>query len=219
MSTIESLYTRSRDTPSDINEHIETLYQYASTARTVLELGTRGGVSSVAFLKGLGDQNAEGRSLTMVDIQDCSSVVDELHEAAFELQHPLKITFLHGDDLDVIPTLDQKFDLVFIDTFHCGIHLIRELELVKEKCLDCIIMHDTTIDGDTSEMVRLGYEEIHYGGMMSKYGCSLDECKLGLKWAIGKFISANPMWQVLMEYTNNNGLTILKRVYFDSFGD
>jgi hypothetical protein len=38
--------------PSDINEHLPTLYKYACECDSILELGVRGCVSSWAFLMG-----------------------------------------------------------------------------------------------------------------------------------------------------------------------
>ena len=43
-------YRIARDTPSDINEHIEVLKNLADSVKHVTEMGTRTGVSTRAFL-------------------------------------------------------------------------------------------------------------------------------------------------------------------------
>jgi hypothetical protein len=50
---IERAYNILCDTPSDINEHLPTLYKYATECGSILELGVRGCISSWALLNGL----------------------------------------------------------------------------------------------------------------------------------------------------------------------
>jgi hypothetical protein len=52
---LETKYLLMCNTPSDINEHIPTLYEYSKTCESVLELGVRSGVSTFAFIKGLSE--------------------------------------------------------------------------------------------------------------------------------------------------------------------
>jgi len=49
---IELEYLKAKNTPSDINEHLEVLYNYASKCESVTELGVRSVVATWAFLKG-----------------------------------------------------------------------------------------------------------------------------------------------------------------------
>ena len=49
MDSIKQKYFQLCDTPSDINEHLPTLFEYTKKCSSVLELGVRGCVSSYAF--------------------------------------------------------------------------------------------------------------------------------------------------------------------------
>jgi hypothetical protein len=43
---------------SDINEHLPTLYKYASECESIIELGVRGVISTYAFIYGLLSNNS-----------------------------------------------------------------------------------------------------------------------------------------------------------------
>ena len=45
MEAVKNRYTRLCATKSDINEHLPTLYRYATQCERIVELGIRGGVS------------------------------------------------------------------------------------------------------------------------------------------------------------------------------
>jgi hypothetical protein len=96
----------------------------------------------------------------------------------------------------VANTLDleiEETDLLFIDTLHNYNQLKGELELHGNKARKYIIFHDTT----TFEWIGESYEN------------KMDE--KGLWYAIEEFLETNPHWEILERFTNNNGLTILKR--------
>ena len=61
---METIYKRLCEEPSDINEHLPILRQYASHCARVCELGVRGCVSAVALAQGLADSS----SCTMEDM-------------------------------------------------------------------------------------------------------------------------------------------------------
>ena len=92
----------------DMAPHIRTLTRLAREAKTVVEWGVRGGVSTWAILDGLPE---DGR-LYSVDIVDC--VVPP------RVSNDPRWTFIVGDDLD--PVVQMKLpmtaDMVFIDTSH-----------------------------------------------------------------------------------------------------
>src|SRR5678810_372588 len=72
-------------TQSDIQHHLGLLFSLAHG--NVLELGTRGGVSTVALLAGV---ELRGGHVWSVDIEDCSGVLPP---------HP-QWTFVQGDSRD-----------------------------------------------------------------------------------------------------------------------
>ena len=124
-------------TPSDIFLHLPRFVQLVRTmdAQHVIELGTRTGVSTVAWLYGL--EQTAGR-LTSVD-------VDERPDIGFH-EH---WEFIQGSDVDpaVVSQLDEA-DIVFIDTSHLYDHTLQELRiyrhLVREGGL--IVLHDTMLE-------------------------------------------------------------------------
>jgi len=73
-------------------------------------------------------------------------------------------------------------------------------------------MHDTEVDGIHGEYLRETYFYGCVDALSNKIGIPVDEIKLGLKPAIHEFLEENKNWVVHAYFTNNNGLTILKRV-------
>jgi predicted O-methyltransferase YrrM len=118
-------------TPSDIQHHLGLLFSLAKG--NVLELGTRGGVSTAALLAGV---ELPGGRVWSVDIEDCSAVA---------AGHPLW-TFTQGsstsvtvrDDVAFVDYIDgdgddntgtREFDLILIDTEHTYEQAAAELAL------------------------------------------------------------------------------------------
>lgn len=91
--------------PSDIQHHLP--YLYSKAKGNVVELGTRGGVSTVALVAGV---EKRGGHVWSIDTADCSAV------AAGHAQW----TFLQYDsrDADVPIMVDTPIDLLLIDTEH-----------------------------------------------------------------------------------------------------
>lgn len=81
----------------------------------------------------------------------------------------------------------EKTDLLFIDTLHTYAQAKKEL-LQADRVDKYILMHDTEIFGATGE-----------GGGK------------GLTLAIIEFLRRTKKWQIHKHFSNNNGLTILKR--------
>jgi hypothetical protein len=94
---------------------------------------------------------------------------------------------LHIDDtrkVEIEPT-----DLLFVDSLHIYEQVKTELELHANKAKKYIVFHDTTSYADNGE----------FGGK-------------GIWPAIQEFIDSHSEWQLVERRTNNNGLTVLKRV-------
>ena len=87
-------------------------------------------------------------------------------------------------------TLDiEKTDLLFIDTLHTYGQLNRELEIHNSKVNKFMILHDT-----------------------ETFGLNGENGEVGLWPAVEEFLNMNLNWVLEKRYTNNNGLTILKRI-------
>ena len=93
--------------------------------------------------------------------------------------------YLQANDLHI---QIEPTDLLFIDTYHTGEQLEQELRLHADKAKKYIILHDTTTWG-----------QLGHGGVK------------GLNYAVTDFLNRNTNWTTEKVYTNNNGLTILRR--------
>lgn len=129
-------YHRLVNTPSDINEHLPTFCELVEIthAQHVIELGTRSGVSTIAWLYAL---EQTGGRLTSVDIDERPDIGDHDHW-----------TFIQGDDIDpdVFTQLDPA-DIVFVDTSHLYDHTLAELNIYRwlVKPGGLIVCHDTEL--------------------------------------------------------------------------
>lgn len=121
----------------DMAPHIETLINHAARVKTIVEFGTRGGVSTWAFLDGL---PSDGQ-MWSVDIDDC--VVPP------RVSSDPRWTFIVGDDMseEVHQRLPKHADLVFIDTSHTYYHTVGELEFARSLMPERILCHDAEWPG------------------------------------------------------------------------
>ena len=188
---------------SDINEHLITLYTYAKDCETIIECGVRGCVSSWAFAAGLLDNNKPIKNILLNDIEACN--IDEFLKVTQNTS--LIVNYKWCSDLDL--QVETNVDMVFIDTFHVYGQLKRELEKFSKVTNKYIIMHDTTVDEIYGECIRCGWNAEIFS---SKTGFPVEEINKGLGPAIDEFLLLNPEWTLHKKYTNNNGLTILKKI-------
>ena len=128
---INQIYKKLCHIPSDINEHLPTLKQYASECRVIVELGMRDGVSTWALLA--------GKPKEMVSIDIIFPKVDiDLYKIT--RAEGIEYYFWLGSSLEVkIPC-----DLLFVDTIHTYDQLSKELKLWGNHVEKYIILHDTT---------------------------------------------------------------------------
>lgn len=228
MDIISNKFNSICSTPSDINEHLGTLFLYATNCDSILECGVRGCVSSWALTYGLlmssvtreGETKVDTDSdtipplksvkrLTLNDIEPCN--VKMLLALTKNLN--INIDCQWKSDLEIEVT--ENYDMVFIDTFHVYGQLKRELDKFSKVTNKYIIMHDTTIDEYYGELRRQYTNKKEYMYKIHEYSrklsMSVEEVELGLGKAITDFLSNNPEWYLLEKYTNNNGLTILSK--------
>lgn len=186
---------------SDINEHLPTLYNYSLMCNHITECGVRSLVSSYAFGYGLiGKQNSK---LIQVDPEKSPE-----HSLFKVLCEEYKIENVFYNESDLTCPLEQT-DLLFIDTWHVYGQLKRELARWNKYVNKYIIMHDTTVDEIYGETLRSGWNPVEQS---KKYNMPIYEITHGLWAAVEEFLRDNKEWQIDFRYTNNNGLTILKRV-------
>jgi hypothetical protein len=187
MSPLEAIYNQRCQTPSDINEHLPTLKKYAEECEHITEMGVRWVVSTFAFMMG------NPKTLISYDYNDAPGI-----SVAYELagMHGIDFKFERADTRNL--TIEET-DFLFIDTLHHYDQLKIELELHGNKAQKYIGFHDTTLFESVGEIYT-----------NDPNAANKEEGK-GLWKAIEEFLSVNPQWELHERYTNNNGLTILKR--------
>jgi predicted O-methyltransferase YrrM len=157
--TLAEWYAELCATPSDIYLHLPRFVQMVEEldAMHVVELGTRSGVSTVAWLHAL---ERTGGRLTSVDLDPAPDIGEWPHWR-----------FIRGDDLDpavVKACSDPAPDIVFIDTSHHYRHTCQELAVYRwvVKPGGLIVCHDTMLPvpegappGDPRYPVRRAIDE------------------------------------------------------------
>lgn len=140
-------------TRSDINEHLQLLYQMVNETgvRNIVELGTRSGNSTCAFVMGASTNdgkvvsvdNGVGDEFTKI------SAWDELAECAAFINAKLGLsdywTLVINDDIEFAKEYSEEIDLLFIDTLHSYQQTKKELEVWGDKVVEggFIVIHDT----------------------------------------------------------------------------
>lgn len=137
METLEARYERLCATPSDINEHLATLYHYAFHVKHVTEFGVREGTSTTALLF------SEPDCLVCYDLGPLP-VIATLEALKGETLFDFRI----GDSRRV--TIDET-DMLFIDTTHTGEHLREELTAHEARVRRFLAFHDTVTYGTRGE--------------------------------------------------------------------
>ncbi|MEI6311996.1 MAG: O-methyltransferase [Bacteroidota bacterium] len=99
--------------PHMCSGHVQGQLLYMLTkiirAQSVLEIGTFTGYATICFAKGIQENG-------VVDTIDINKELSDLSTKYFRLGgYENKINLLVGNALEIIPSLDKKYDLVFID--------------------------------------------------------------------------------------------------------
>lgn len=194
MQKIIDMVNRKIQTPCDINEHLETLFNYADGCEHITEFGTREITATWAFLA------AKPKTFVGVDIYLSPNL-----PYALELCRENEIDFQwkHQSTLEPGYVIEET-DFLFIDTAHTYGQLIAELNRHGNQARKYIGFHDTTTFGHVNEAP---YKE------NAEFEAAIPaDAPKGLVPAIDEFLASNPHWERELVKTNNNGLTILKRV-------
>lgn len=190
--TLDEKFTYLSDKSSDINEHMPTLKKYAEECNHVTEMGVRWIVSTYAFLA------ARPKTMVSIDMQHPSNWgadIEEVENYAQEINCNYKFWQTNNLEIEI-----DKTDLLFIDTWHSYKQLKAELILHAPQVTKYIILHDTVLFGDNDEL-----------GSYDAWGWENEYDQKGLLPAIDEFLENNKEWVRHEVFTNNNGLTILKR--------
>lgn len=175
---------------SDINEHLDLLKDLASQCDHVTEMGMRwASGSTIAFLA------AQPKTFVSWDL-DPYSIVSQQVANLLALRGETRFEPRVGSTLEVVI---EPTDMLFIDTLHTARQLKAELERhcdpKEHKVKKFLAFHDTATFGMKGE----------------------DGSEPGLRAAIRWFQKnfAMPLWQLIEDRQNNNGLVVLKHVCAD----
>jgi hypothetical protein len=197
MNEIQHEYERLCRTPSDIYQHLPTLREYASECSHITECGVRGLVSIWALA------SAHPKKLIGVDITSTPAM------RGFEVACRLSgIDFQFYCENDLTCPLEET-DLLFIDTWHVYGQMKRELARWHPVVRKYILLHDTTVDAEQGESLRCG---MNIPEQSKSLGIPEHEIRKGIWPAVEEFLANHSDWILHKRYTNNNGLTILKKV-------
>ena len=115
----EALYELNRTTnlsvlqPRMLSGHFQgrvlSMLSHMIQPKNILEIGTYTGYSAICLAEGL----QEGGKLTTIDIKE--ELEDLVNEYVVKAGMQGKIKTLIGEAVDIIPSLDEEFDIVFID--------------------------------------------------------------------------------------------------------
>jgi len=197
---ISNFYKKAISTPSDINEHIETLKKYADECSHITECGVREIVSSWAFAESL--KNKNNGKLVQIDTKKSPNI-----QKFIEINKSVNTDVIFYEQSDLECPIEST-DLFFIDTWHVYGQLKRELDRWHKSVKKYIIMHDTEIDGIRGETIRNRWDAEKQS---KETGIPINEINKGLKPAIDEFLEEHSEWKIDNIYKNCNGLTVLKR--------
>lgn len=140
MSEIEKLYQNAKQSPSDINEHVERMCELGMVCPHITEFGSRSGISTTAWAV------ARPKKLVCYDLVRFGSI-DCIEQAARDAG--VEFVF-HVQDVRLVSI--EPTDLLFIDTLHVYDQLKAELALHADKARKYIVLHDTETFAQRGEL-------------------------------------------------------------------
>jgi hypothetical protein len=175
--------------------------QYSSRCESILEFGSRGGVSATLFLSSLLDARPKWRPRFIgVDLVNDDSIKNlrtlaEAHNLSFEFWQG------HSKQYPVHET-----DGFCWDTFHCGGNLFDDLTRLAPHVRKQIFVLGTQTHGEVSEAVRRNLDAAQVARELQ---ISEEGAKMGLKEGLRRFLVTHPEWQNEREIGE---ITILTRI-------
>jgi cephalosporin hydroxylase len=197
---------------SDISEHLNTLFFFAMEIkpRLIVELGTRGGESTRAFLAAA---PLTGAKVLSVDVDDCSGL---------GLPHRERWSFVKSDDIEfglngfanwcAAANLKPEIDLLFIDTSHLYDHTKQEIQTWSPHLskAGAMIFHDTNMGlgvyGRLDRSVAIDGWNNHRGVIRAV------EEFLGTNYDERCFFTDVAKGFLVAHYPHSSGLTVLKKM-------
>ena len=137
---LKNLVSLTMENSQDIDEHLLTLFALTVSMKpkTIIELGVRSARSTYAFLLGASQVGARVISCDINDPQPSIPMSDDL-KSRWSFHKKDALDFLEND----FPSLYQG-GIVYIDDWHTGDHVRKELELIDRfiEPDDMVLLHD-----------------------------------------------------------------------------
>eukprot|EP00933_Yihiella_yeosuensis_P037890 TRINITY_DN31889_c0_g1_i1.p1 TRINITY_DN31889_c0_g1~~TRINITY_DN31889_c0_g1_i1.p1 ORF type:complete len:386 (-),score=29.84 TRINITY_DN31889_c0_g1_i1:267-1424(-) len=195
----------------DIGGHLmflRTLAARESTSR-IVELGTRKGSSTMAFLLGLADQaqlSGSEPTFKASTLELISYDVEVFRYANIfrEVAEMLGVSYSHRIQSSLEAQIPST-DILFIDTLHSYGQLRRELALHHHSVKNYIVLHDTETWADEVYHEEEAQLRLLYPSWPE------EDFNQGLRRGVDEFLQAHSEWKVIFHFENDNGLTVLAR--------
>ena len=185
----------------EAKEACQILRKYISQCDTVIEFGSRGGITAVTILQALIDKKKKFRPrLVGMDLITDDSI-HKINEVANKVGVSFQFWQGHSKDFPIF-----ECDGFLWDTFHCAGNLLEDLNSYSPYVHKFIIIIGTSVDGEKSEAIR---RDLDIGMVASELRISEEGVKKGLKFAIVDFLKLNSSWTKEVDFGD---ITILKRV-------
>jgi len=159
--------------------------------RTILEVGTNTGISSIVFARALQDNRILGKITTIdIDSEALKKARAQMERARLERY----IEVVEGNSLDVLPRIlkaSSSFDLCFLDGDHRFETVNAEFELVRPHCR-YVLLHDASLFDGVKRLV----DELR-----KRPDCHLVrlEYPLGEQWSEGRIVRKSSTGFALVE--------------------
>ena len=191
MEKILEKYNQHKNTHSDINQHLETLYNLGKECSHITEMGVRWVSSTWPLVY------SNPKKMISYDILKNPNITEVINLCN---EYSINYSF---EEKDVLQLEIEPTELLFIDTLHTYNQLIKELEIHSNKVSKYIVLHDTEHFGRKDEVI---YE--HASNVIKETSST----KEGLMTAVEDFLltELGQSWELFRVYKNNNGLTVLK---------
>jgi hypothetical protein len=172
-----------------------------SSCQSIIEIGSRGGVSGIAALQALCLGKKTWRpSLTCVDLIHDETIV-KLQEFSEALG--IFFQFLQGHSAD-LPLFEA--DGLLWDSFHTAANLCFDLDRISPWIHKYIFILGIKVHGLQSEAVQRGLDLENTAKELRVSSANIEK---GLIWAVEHFLESHPEWSKVNQIGE---LIILKRV-------
>tara|TARA_B100000809_G_scaffold166479_1_gene163751 strand:- start:492 stop:1136 length:645 start_codon:yes stop_codon:yes gene_type:complete len=138
--------------PRMLSGHVQgrllSMFSKMISPQNILEIGTYTGYSAICMAEGLKDDG----KLTTIDVNE--ELEDRVRGYFAEAGLSNRVQFLIGDAMEIIPLLDQQFDLVFIDADKSNYSNYLELVIDKVPSGGYVISDNVLWSGKVVEKFR-----------------------------------------------------------------